>query len=68
MTCASRTVYGRPIPLTALVLSAVFLLLVAFGVVFQETGSEITVPSHWSRYQAPMSYPEGTEIHIYCGR
>ena len=58
------TVYGRPIPLTAFVLSAVFLLLVAFPAVSQETGSEITVPSHWSRYQAPTSYPEGTEIHI----
>ena len=63
-TCASRTVYGRPIPLTAFVLSAVFLLLVAFPAVSQETSSEITVPSHWSRYQAPTSYPEGTAIHI----
>ena len=26
--------------------------------------SEITVPNHWSPYQAPTSYPEGTEIHI----
>lgn len=25
---------------------------------------EISVPSHWSRYQAPTSYPEGTELHI----
>ena len=68
MTCASRTVYGRPIPLTAFVLSAVFLLLVAFPAVSQdqsqEMSSEITVPDHWSRYQAPTSYPEGTEIHI----
>jgi hypothetical protein len=25
---------------------------------------EITIPSHWSPYNAPTSYPEGTQIHI----
>jgi hypothetical protein len=29
----------------------------------QEPG-EILVPPHWSRYQAPTSYPEGTRLHI----
>jgi hypothetical protein len=30
----------------------------------QETAGEIVIPPHWSRYQAPTSYPEGTRIHI----
>ncbi|MGH9336939.1 MAG: LysM peptidoglycan-binding domain-containing protein, partial [Vicinamibacteria bacterium] len=25
---------------------------------------EIAIPPHWSPYQAPTSYPEGTRIHI----
>ena len=62
-TCASRTVAGRPIPPTAIVAGA-FLLLLAIPAVSQEQTGEITVPSHWSRYQAPTSYPEGTELHI----
>ena len=67
-TCASRTVYRRPILSTAFVLAAVFLLGMALPAVSQDQSQamtgEITVPSHWSPYQAPTSYPEGTEIHI----
>ena len=67
-TCASRTVYRRPILSTGFVLPAVFLLGMALPAVSQDQSQamtgEITVPSHWSRYQAPTSYPEGTEIHI----
>jgi hypothetical protein len=29
-----------------------------------ESSQEIVVESHWSRYQAPTSYPEGTQLHI----
>lgn len=29
-----------------------------------ENENEIVVPPHWSRYQAPTSYPEGTQLHI----
>ena len=27
-------------------------------------GGEIVIPPHWSPYQAPNSYPEGTRLHI----
>ena len=30
----------------------------------QITENAITVPPHWSPYQAPTSYPEGTQLHI----
>lgn len=62
-TCASRTVSGGPIPLTAIA-GAILVLLAALPALAQETSGEIAVPSHWSRYQAPTSYPEGTELHI----
>ena len=26
--------------------------------------NDVVVPPHWSRYQAPTRYPEGTELHI----
>lgn len=43
-------------------------LAVAVPAMAQDTAMEdsqdIVVPSHWSRYQAPTSYPEGTELHI----
>lgn len=29
-----------------------------------QPGGEIVVPPHWSPYQAPNSYPEGTRLHI----
>ncbi len=29
-----------------------------------QQGGEIVVPPHWSPYQAPNSYPEGTRLHI----
>ena len=65
-TCASRTVSRRPIFLTVFAVGAASLLLMALPAVSQETSgeNEITVPEHWSRYQAPTSYPEGTELHI----
>lgn len=67
-TCASRAVCRGPIPSTAFVFGAVFLLLMALPAVSQdqsqEMTGEITVPTHWSPYQAPMSYPEGTQLHI----
>ncbi|MFQ5791047.1 MAG: LysM peptidoglycan-binding domain-containing protein [Acidobacteriota bacterium] len=30
----------------------------------QASGEEIVIPGHWSPYQAPDQYPEGTELHI----
>lgn len=69
-TRASRAVSGSPIPPTALAFGIVLLLL-ALGASAQqtpaepdETSQEIMVPVHWSPYQAPTSYPEGTELHI----
>ncbi|HEX9722736.1 MAG TPA: LysM peptidoglycan-binding domain-containing protein [Vicinamibacteria bacterium] len=29
-----------------------------------QPGGEIVIPPHWSPYQAPNSYPEGTRLHI----
>ncbi len=29
-----------------------------------EPSQDISVPSHWSPYDAPSSYPEGTQLHI----
>jgi hypothetical protein len=29
-----------------------------------QEGGEIVIPPHWSPYQAPNSYPEGTKLHI----
>ena len=29
-----------------------------------DSSEPIVVDPHWSRYQAPMTYPEGTELHI----
>ena len=29
-----------------------------------QPGGEIVIPPHWSPYQAPTSYPEGTRLHI----
>lgn len=73
-TCASRTDFKGPIPLTAFAFAIALLVLVARApmAVSQEISSqemsdasrEITVPVHWSRYQAPTSYPEGTQLHI----
>ncbi len=68
-TCASRTVSKGPIPLTAFAIGTVFLLLaglpwVAMSQEMSDDSQEITVPGHWSRYQAPTSYPEGTQLHI----
>jgi hypothetical protein len=48
------------------------LILAALPVAGQEPSAEpqetsakdIVVAPHWSRYQAPSSYPEGTELHI----
>lgn len=68
-TCASRTVPKGPIPLTAFALGTVFALLIASApmAMSQETSDDsqdIIVPGHWSRYQAPTRYPEGTQLHI----
>jgi hypothetical protein len=30
----------------------------------EETAQEIQIPAHWSPYDAPTSYPEGTQLHI----
>ncbi|HSF15584.1 MAG TPA: LysM peptidoglycan-binding domain-containing protein [Vicinamibacteria bacterium] len=46
---------------------AVLLLLLAGGAAgapTPETSQDIVVPPHWSPYQAPTSYPEGTRLHI----
>ena len=29
-----------------------------------DSSEPIVVEPHWSRYQAPTTYPEGTELHI----
>ena len=29
-----------------------------------QPGGEVVIPPHWSPYQAPNSYPEGTRLHI----
>lgn len=65
-TCASRTVSRRPTFLTVIAVGAASLLLMALPAVSQEMSgeNEIAVPEHWSGYQAPTSYPEGTELHI----
>jgi hypothetical protein len=30
----------------------------------EESSEEIQIPPHWSPYEAPTSYPEGTQLHI----
>jgi hypothetical protein len=74
-TRASRTVSRRPL-FPGRVLALPFLALsslVAFPAAGQEpepeaaqpaSATDIAVAPHWSPYQAPASYPEGTELHI----
>ncbi len=74
-TRASRTISRRPL-FPGRVLALPFLVvsgLVAPPVPGQEpepgvaqpaSANDIVVEPHWSPYQAPTSYPEGTELHI----
>jgi hypothetical protein len=68
MTRASRTVPQGPFSpsrsVFLLILSAALLEGGAAEPSLQETTGEIQIPPHWSRYQAPTSYPEGTRLHI----
>lgn len=73
-TRASRTVGRRPF-FPGRVLAFPALLVLAFPALshaIQEpqpeqepvAATDIVVEPHWSRYQAPTSYPEGTRLHI----
>ncbi len=74
-TRASRTVCRRPLfPSRILALPGVALVL--FGLAALPTAgqepeaeqpasaTDIVIEPHWSRYQSPTSYPEGTQLHI----
>ena len=67
-TRASRGVSRRPIPpipeLLGLGAIVLFATVPLASPQEEETSQVITVPSHWSRYDAPTSYPEGTQLHI----
>ena len=79
-TRASRTVSRSPffpsrvLALPGLALPGLALVLLAFPAfssAVQEpqpeaepAATDIVVAPHWSRYQAPTSYPEGTQLHI----
>jgi hypothetical protein len=67
MTRASRTAPQGPFsPFRLVLLLVLGAPLVAAGAEasLQATPGEIVIPPHWSRYQAPTSYPEGTRLHI----
>jgi hypothetical protein len=69
-TRATRTLPRRPFspkrPGSLSMACGLALVLSAFAASAQEpeAGNEIVVPPHWSPYQAPTSYPEGTQLHI----
>lgn len=74
-TRASRTVGRRPFfPSRVLALPGLALALFALPALStaeqepqpeaEPTATDIVVEPHWSRYQAPTSYPEGTQLHI----
>lgn len=67
-TRASRTVRRHPFFPTrvpALALALIFFTSLSFAVQEPQPGDQpIVVPPHWSPYQAPTSYPEGTRLHI----
>ncbi len=73
-TRASRTVCRRPLflswPSRLLVLPGLLLALSGFAAGQepeaepQTVSGEIVIAPHWSPYNAPTSYPEGTRLHI----
>ena len=74
-TRASRTVSNGPVSLNPcsreffglLVFPAVCFLVASTMAMGQDASADaqaILVTEHWSPYQAPTSYPEGTQLHI----
>ena len=68
--CAVRTRLQRVSAWSVFTLLTILCVSVAWAQEAQEIEAQeisdqaITVPPHWSPYQAPTSYPEGTELHI----
>lgn len=57
-----RTRFPR---VTTLGIFALFsFVCLGFAPAQEESTEEIQIPSHWSPYDAPTSYPEGTQLHI----